>query len=100
MFYRGSCHLEVPIILDEEFPLDEFLYVLGDSFLCQARFHGHEDLDLGYADSRISPDHLDDHLESLPSDGGPVSKRRLSYLLGRVCVFERGGMCVGLWVWV
>ncbi len=31
-------------------------------------------------------------------DDGPVSKRRLPYLLDRVCVFEREGMCVGVGV--
>jgi len=30
---RGLCHLEVPIILDEESPLDELPDVLGDSLL-------------------------------------------------------------------
>jgi len=83
-----SSHLEVPIILDEELPLDELPDVLGDSLLSQARSHSHEDLDPGDADTRIPPDHLDDHQEPLPPDGGPVSKRRLNYLLDRVCVFE------------
>ena len=88
----------MPIILEEELPLDEFLYVLGYSLLRQARPHGHEDLDLGDSDARIPPDHLDDHLEPLPPDGGPVSKRRLPHLFDRVCVFERGCVCFGVWV--